>query len=96
MPQLMQDEETAMTNLYTRYTHTIAAALASVVIVGLTGLMLDRGHEGAVPKGTIEVGEPQALPIGDLAVAPLPAVEVTGGREVMLADTDANHAGSQG
>jgi len=85
-----------MTTLYTRYTRTIAAALASVVIVGLTGLTLDRGHEGALPKGTIEVGEPQALAIGDLVVATLPAVEVIGSRDVMLADTDANDAGSQG
>lgn len=85
-----------MTTLYTRYTRTIAAALASVVIVGLTGLTLDRGHEGALPKGTIEVGEPQALMIGDLVVATLPAVEVIGSREVLLADTEANDAGSQG
>lgn len=85
-----------MTTLYTHYTRTIAAALASVVIAGLTGLTLDRGHEGALPVGTIEVGEPQTLSIGDLVVATLPAVEVIGSREVMLADTDANDAGSQG
>ncbi|HEY7740641.1 MAG TPA: hypothetical protein VIB01_08520 [Steroidobacteraceae bacterium] len=85
-----------MTTLYTRYTRTIAAALASVVIVGLTGLTLDRGHAGALPEGTIEVGEPQALLIGDLVVATLPAVEVIGSRDVMLADTDANDDGSQG
>lgn len=85
-----------MTTLYTRYTRTIAAALASVVIVGLSGLTLDRGHGGALPRGTIEIGEPQALSIGDLVVATLPAVEVIGSRDVMLADTEASDDGSQG
>lgn len=85
-----------MTTLYTRYTRTIAAALASVVIVGLTGLTLDRGHDGALPKGTIEIGEIQTLSVGDLVVATLPAIEVIGSREVLMADTDANDDGSQG
>jgi hypothetical protein len=85
-----------MTTLYTRYTRTIAAALASVVITGLTGLTLDRGHEGALPKGTIEIGELETVMVGDLNVATLPAIEVIGSRDVLLADTDANDAGSQG
>ena len=85
-----------MTTLYTRYTRTIAAALASVVIVGLTGLTLDRGHDGALPKGTIEIGEIQTLSVGDVVVATLPAIEVIGSREVLMADTDANDDGSQG
>jgi hypothetical protein len=85
-----------MTTLYTRYTRTIAAALASLVIVGLTGLTLDRGHDGALPKGTIEIGEIQTLSVGDLVVATLPAIEVVGSREVLLADTDASDDGSQG
>lgn len=85
-----------MTNLYTRYTRTIAAAVASVVIVGLTGLTLDRGHEGALPKGVIEIGELNVQSVGGLTVAVLPAIEVIGSREVLLADTDANDDGSQG
>ena len=85
-----------MTNLYTRYTRTIAAAVASAVIVGLTGLTLDRGHEGALPKGVVEIGELQVQSVGGLTVAVLPAIEVIGSREVLLADTDANDDGSQG
>ena len=71
------------------------AAFAAVVIVGLTGLTLDRGHDGAMPKGVIEVGNPETLSVGDLIVAQLPAVQVIGAREVQLADAVA-HAEPQG
>ncbi len=75
--------------------NTGIAAFAAVVIVGLTGLTLDRGHEGALPKGVIEVGNPETLSVGDLIVAQLPAVQVIGAREVQLADAVA-HAEPQG
>ena len=73
-----------------------AATFAAVVIVGLTGLTLDRGHEGALPKGVIEIGELETVMVGDLNIASLPAVEVIGSRDVQLADVDANDAGTQG
>jgi hypothetical protein len=82
-----------MKTLFNR--NTGIAAFASVVIVGLTGLTLDAGHNGALPKGVIEVGNPETLAIGELVVAKLPAVQVIGTREVQLADADA-HAGPQG
>jgi hypothetical protein len=75
--------------------NTGIAAFAAIVIVGLTGLTLDRGHEGALPKGVIEVGNPETLSVGDLIVAQLPAVQVIGAREVQLADAVA-HAEPQG
>jgi hypothetical protein len=75
--------------------NTGLAAFAAIVIVGLTGLTLDRGHGGALPKGVIEVGTPQTLSVGDLIVAQLPAVQVIGAREVQLADVVA-HAEPQG
>ncbi len=75
--------------------NTGLAAFAAVVIVGLTGLTLDRGHDGALPKGVIEVGNPETLSVGDLIVAQLPAVQVIGAREVQLADAVA-HAEPQG
>jgi hypothetical protein len=84
-----------MTNLYTRNARTVAAAFAAVVIVGLTGLTLDRGHAGALPAGTIEVGELEAVMVGDLNVAVLPAIEVIGSRETQLADVAAG-ADAQG
>jgi hypothetical protein len=75
--------------------NTAIAAFAAIAIIGLTGLTLDAGHDGALPRGVIEVGNPETLSIGELVVARLPAVQVTGAREVQLADADA-HAGPQG
>ena len=82
-----------MKTLFNR--NTGIATFAAVVIVGLTGLTLDRGHGGALPQGVIEVGEIETLAVGGLLVAKLPAVEVIGTREVQLADAMA-HAEPQG
>ena len=73
-----------------------AATLAAAMIVGLTGLTLDRGHAGALPQGVIEIGELEAVTVGDLNVAALPAIEVIGSRDVQLADVVANDADTQG
>ena len=75
--------------------NTGLAAFAAVVIVGLTGLTLERGHGGSLPQGVIEVGNPEALAVGGLVVAALPEVQVLGARDVQLADT-ARHADPQG
>lgn len=73
-----------------------AATLAAVVIVGLTGLTLDRGHAGALPAGVIEIGELETVMVGELNIASLPAVEVIGSRDVQLADVVATDADAQG
>ena len=75
-----------MKTLFNR--NTGIAAFAAVVIVGLTGLTLERGHGGALPRGVIEIGNPTTLAVGDLIVAQLPAVEVIGTREVQVADAE--------
>jgi hypothetical protein len=75
--------------------NTAIATFAAVVIVGLAGFTLDRGHDGALPKGVIEVGEPTTLAVGDTLIASLPAVVVIGSREMKLADA-AKHAEPQG
>jgi hypothetical protein len=75
--------------------NTGLAAFAAVVIVGLTGLTLDRGYAGGQPKGVIEVGTPETLAVGDLLVSRLPEVEVIGARDVQLADAAA-HAEPRG
>ena len=82
-----------MKTLFNR--NTGIAAFAAVVIVGLTGLTLERGHGGALPRGVIEVGNPTTLAVGDMIVAQLPTVEVIGTREVQVADAKA-HAEPQG
>ena len=68
-----------MSTLFNR--NTLIAALAAVAIVGLTGLTLDRGHAGGLPKGAIEVGALETLAVGGTLYAQLPAVEVLGARE---------------
>jgi hypothetical protein len=75
--------------------NTGIAAFAAVVIVALTGLTLDRGYAGGLPRGVIEVGNPETLAVGGTLVASLPAVEVIGARIVHLADATA-HAEPQG
>lgn len=75
--------------------NTAIAAFAAVVVVGLTGLTLERGHAGAEPRGIIEIGQPETLSIGNLVVADLPAVDVYATREVQLADVK-THAEPQG
>ena len=75
--------------------NTGIAAFAAAVIVGLSGLTLDRGHAGALPQGVIEIGNPKTLSVGDLVVAQLPEVQVLGARVVQLADA-ARHADPQG
>jgi len=82
-----------MKTLFNR--NTLVAAFAAVAIVGLTGLTLDRGHAGGLPKGTIEVGTLETLAVGGTLYAQLPAVEVFGTRDMQLADVTA-HAEPQG
>ncbi len=82
-----------MKTLFNR--NTGIAAFASVVIVGLTGLTLDRAHVSALPQGVIEIGTLETQMIGDVAVASLPAVDVIGKRDSRLADVAA-HADPQG
>jgi len=77
-----------MKTLFNR--HTGIAAFAAVVIVGLTGLTLDRGYAGGLPKGVIEVGDPVTLAVGDTLIASLPAVEVIAAREGNLAGATSN------
>ena len=82
-----------MTTLINR--NTGIAAFAAIVIVGLSGLTLERGHAGSLPQGVIEVGAPETLAVGGIVVAQLPEVQVLGTRVVQLADA-AVHADPQG
>jgi hypothetical protein len=81
-----------MNTLYRNYRTLTVAAMAAIVVVGLTGLTLDRGHAGALPRGVVEIGELQTLQVGNLAVAVLPEVQVIGSRDVQLADVDSIEA----
>ena len=80
-----------MNTLYRNY-RFFTAAFAAVVVVGLTGLTLDQGHAGALPRGVVEVGELTTLQVGNLAIAVLPEVVVVGSRDFQLADVEATDA----
>jgi len=77
-----------MNTLYRNY-RSVAAAMAALAVVGLSGLTLDQGHAGALPRGVVEIGELQTLQVGNLMIAVLPEVRVIGDRDVQLADVDA-------
>jgi hypothetical protein len=85
-----------MNTLIYRNYRSVAASMAAVVIVGLSGLTLDRGHDGALPTGTVEIGELTTVMVGDTVLAALPAVVVLGNRDVQLAGRNAIHADAQG
>ncbi len=80
-----------MNAIYRNY-QSVAATMTAIVIVGLSGLTLDQGHAGGLPRGVVEVGELQTLQVGNLAVAVLPEVEVIGSRNVLLAGSEAADA----
>jgi predicted transcriptional regulator len=84
-----------MNTLIYRNYRSVVASLAAVVIVGLSGLTLDRGHEGG-RTGVVEIGELTTVMVGETVIAALPTVVVFGSRDVQLADRNANHADAQG
>ncbi len=61
---------------------TALSAVFAAAIVGISGLALDKGHEGGLPRASIEVGP---LPPVDVLpqVAALPAVIVSAPRLAM-------------
>lgn len=56
------------------------SALSAVAILGLAGLVMERGHEGALPAGTVELGEFVPVSVGGEPVAMLPELVVTAPR----------------
>ncbi|MCU0976767.1 MAG: hypothetical protein MUC71_10735 [Steroidobacteraceae bacterium] len=56
------------------------SALSAVAILGLSGLVMERGHHGAVPAGIVELGEFVPVSVGGEPVAQLPELVVTATR----------------
>jgi hypothetical protein len=52
------------------------SALSAVAILGLSGLVMERGHQGALPVGTVEIGELVPVSVGGEPVAQLPELVV--------------------
>ena len=63
------------------------SAVLAAAIVGTSGLILEKGHGGALPKGVVEVGE--LTPVDVLPqLAKLPEITVTATRLAMAADAE--------
>ena len=56
-------------------TRRTVSAMAAVVIVSLSGLVMDQAHLAAAPRGTVEVGE--LTPVNDAQMAAVTLPEVT-------------------
>ena len=77
-----------MFTMVTENTRRTVSAVAAVAVVAFTGLTLDQGHLGALPQGTVEVGELSAVNVMQLASVTLPEITVTAarGQAELLAD----------
>ena len=69
--------------MFTTTTETIRRSLgttAAVCVMAIAGLALEFGHAGALPAGTVEVGELQPVNLEQLAPVTLPGIVVTAAR----------------
>ena len=69
-----------MFTMLTENTRRSFSAVAAVAVVAFTGVTLDQGHLGALPQGTVEVGELTPVNVMQMASVTLPEVVVTGER----------------
>ena len=69
-----------MFTMVTESTRRTFSAVAAVAVVAFTGLTLEQGHLGALPEGTVEVGELTPIDVMQLASVTLPEIVVTGQR----------------
>jgi len=65
----------------TSRTQRMAGTVAAIFVVAFSGLMLEHGHNGAIPRGVVEVGELTPLNLEQLAMVTLPGVEIVGSRQ---------------
>ena len=66
--------------MVTESTRRTISAVAAVAVVAFTGLTLEQGHLGALPQGTVEVGELTPIGIEKLAQVTLPEIVITAER----------------
>ena len=98
--------------MFTTTNETIRRSLgttAAVCVMAIAGLALEFGHAGALPTGSVEVGELQPVNLEQLAAVTLPGIVVTAARlpadaaprdlpapAVRLASSDASGGDSAG
>jgi hypothetical protein len=56
------------------------ATTAAVCVIAISGLGFEFGHVGALPAGSVEVGELQPVGLEQLAAVTLPGIVVTAAR----------------
>ncbi len=66
--------------MVTENTRRAVSAVAAVAVVAFGGLALDQGHQGALPRGIVEVGELVPLNMERVVNVTLPEVTVTASR----------------
>jgi hypothetical protein len=71
-----QRKEKVMFTMVTESTRRTISAVAAVAVVAFTGLTLEQGHLGALPQGTVEVGELTPIDVMQLASVTLPEIVV--------------------
>jgi hypothetical protein len=69
-----------MFTMVTESTRRMTSAVAAVAVVAFAGLAFDQGHAGALPQGTVEVGELTPVDVMQMAAVTLPEIVVTGER----------------
>ena len=69
-----------MFTMVTESTRRTVSAFAAVAVVAFGGLVIDQGHNGALPRGTVEIGELVPVGLMQLATTELPEVVVTASR----------------
>jgi len=69
-----------MFTMLTENTRRTISTVAAMTVVAFTGLTLDQGHLGALPQGTVEVGELTPVNVMQMAQVTLPEIVVTGQR----------------
>lgn len=69
--------------MFTILNETLRRSLATTAAVGvmaIAGLGFEFGHVGALPAGSVEVGELQLVGVEQFAAVTLPGIEVTASR----------------
>jgi len=69
-----------MFTMLTENTRRTISTVAAVAVVAFTGLTLEQGHRGALPQGTVEIGELTPVNVMQMAQVTLPEIVVTGQR----------------
>jgi hypothetical protein len=69
-----------MFTMVTESTRRTVSAVAAVAVVAFSGVAFEAGHAGALPQGSVEVGELTPVNLMQMVAITLPEVVITGQR----------------